>query len=101
MLKWIERWRERKRNQKKKYTLSFRKTNKSYKLYEYKEICDWVIIDVIENLSVKYDVQILKMDIRDCISKSCIEIFCTEDMKNKFVYSFTKLLGGWIGNINI
>lgn len=101
MYKWIEMWHERKNNQKKQYTLTFRKTNKSQKLYEYKEICDWVIIETLDKLSAYCDVQVLKMDIRNCFSKSCIEISCTKDTKNKFICLFTKSLGSWIENISI
>lgn len=101
MSKWMEWWRERKRNQKKQYTLSFRKTNKSLKLYEYKEICDWKIIDVIENLSNQYDVQIVQLNIRGCFTKSYIRFACTEDVKHKFIHEFTKSLGAWISDVNI
>lgn len=101
MFKWVEWWRERKRNQKKQYTLSFRKTNKSLKLDECKEICDWKIIDVIENLSNQYDVQIVQLNIRDCFTKSYIRFACTEDVKHKVIHEFTKSLGAWISDVNI
>lgn len=86
---------------KKQYTLFFRKTNKSLKPNEYEEICDWKIIDVIDNLSNQYDVRIIQLNICDCFTKSYIRFACTEDVKYKVIHEFTKSLGAWICDVNI
>ncbi|ANU44666.1 hypothetical protein ADH76_03075 [Enterocloster clostridioformis] len=96
-----EKWEKRKLNKKRVYTLSFRKSPTYKDNWDYTQVCDWVIVEVINGLRKKYDVDICKIEIHDSCFDSEVVIRCTENIKIDFVGNFMSKLGHHIRDVSI
>lgn len=99
--KLSEKWEQRKLNKKHVYTLSFRKSRTYKNDWDYIQVCDWVIVELINNLKKKYDVDICNIEIHDPYLYSKIVIRCTENVKIDFVGDFMNKLGHYICDMSI
>lgn len=99
--KMLEKWKRRKLNKKNVYMISFRKSPTYNNVGDYTQICDWVIVEIINSLKKKYDVDICNIEIHDSFSYSKVVIRCAEHVKIDFVDDFMSELGHYVRDISI
>ena len=86
-----------------KYVITFRKSliqNKSSIAYYY-AVKDSLITNTFNNISDRFDVEILYMEIGDCYSDSRIVFKCKKSYKYKIFNEFCSNLGSYIINSSI
>ena len=99
--KLLEKWKRRKLSKKNVYTLSFRKSPTYNNDGDYTQICDWVIVEIINSLKKKYDVDICNIEVHDSYIYSKVVIRCAERVKIDFVDDFMSELGHYVRDISI
>ena len=81
--------------------IKFRKTTQRIGRDEWKEVADISILSVLEDIQEKYNFDILKIQLENCVNDSKIIIKCNKEDKQKIFMEFCMRLNDQIERVSI